>query len=66
MTTKLCETCEGTGEVTEESQLGVVGSGGTYDCPDCDGQGEYAVAEKPPKNTWQEWLAIRAQVEGRG
>ena len=34
-----CDTCEGTGSVTQESQRGVVGSGGTFECPDCDGRG---------------------------
>lgn len=34
-----CETCEGTGKVHQEHQRGVVGSGGTVTCPDCDGNG---------------------------
>jgi hypothetical protein len=34
-----CDTCEGSGIVHEESQHGVIGSGGSVDCPDCDGNG---------------------------
>lgn len=34
-----CETCEGERVVHEEHQIGVVGSGGEYPCPDCDGAG---------------------------
>lgn len=34
-----CETCSGTGEVREEYQRGVAGSGGVRNCPDCAGEG---------------------------
>lgn len=34
-----CDTCEGTGIVHEETQIGVPGSGGDIACPDCDGNG---------------------------
>lgn len=34
-----CDTCEGSGVVHEESQIGVTGSGGDIACPDCDGNG---------------------------
>ena len=34
-----CDTCEGTGQVHQESQRGVTGSGGTFPCPDCDAHG---------------------------
>lgn len=34
-----CDCCEGTGNVYQESQRGVIGSGGTFACPDCDGNG---------------------------
>lgn len=34
-----CETCDGTGEVHQESQLGVAGSGSKFPCPDCSGEG---------------------------
>ena len=34
-----CETCEGTSKVYEEAQIGIPGSGGTLDCPDCGGKG---------------------------
>ncbi len=34
-----CETCEGSGQVYEESQAGIPGSGGNRKCPDCSGDG---------------------------
>jgi Zn finger protein HypA/HybF involved in hydrogenase expression len=34
-----CETCQGSGTVRQEAQRGVVGSGGEYPCPDCEGHG---------------------------
>lgn len=34
-----CDTCEGSGIVHEESQIGVPGSGGDITCPDCEGNG---------------------------
>ena len=30
-----CTTCEGTGQIRQEGQIGVPGSAGTFTCPDC-------------------------------
>jgi hypothetical protein len=42
-----CTTCKGTGEVCEERQIGVIGSGDPVECPDCDGAGEIEVTRCP-------------------
>ena len=47
-----CETCEGSGKVYEEHQVGIPGAGGERQCPDCDGHGyirssRYQLAAQP-------------------
>lgn len=51
-----CDTCEGTGVVHQESQHGVPGSGGDFQCPDCDGRGfnERSYYTTPPAAPAQE------------
>ena len=46
-----CETCDGTGEVFQESQVGVTGSGGKHPCPDCNGNGFNLRMPAAPKAT---------------
>lgn len=46
-----CETCDGSGEVFQESQFGVHGLQTNHDCPDCDGKGyttHTAAPAQPP------------------
>jgi hypothetical protein len=38
-----CETCEGSGKVHEEYQIGCPSAGGEFPCPDCDGKGYYTL-----------------------
>lgn len=38
---QVCDTCDGIGDIFEESQAGVVGAGGPRTCPDCDGAGKF-------------------------
>ena len=47
-----CDTCEGNGKIYQEQQHGTPGSGGEFDCPDCDGKGyiatrRYALMSQP-------------------
>lgn len=60
-----CETCAGTGEAMTMVCYGGSPLETMVTCPDCDGQGEIEVPDLPKPNPWQEWLAVRAQIEGR-
>ena len=57
-----CDTCEGTGVVHQESEHGVPGSGGDFQCPDCDGRGfnERSYYTTPPAAPSDCAEAIRA------
>ena len=67
MSTTTCETCEGTGQCMSMVCYGGPPLEVMDTCPDCDGTGEVEVAATPapPMNSYQAWLAVRAQIEGR-